>query len=73
MKAMRNRLVHAYFNVDPQILWDTVQDDLPPLKAALQLLAAHPSEVPEPEADEIESQSRSGFGTRRTQRESTIW
>lgn len=26
MKAMRNRLVHAYFNVDAQILWDTVVD-----------------------------------------------
>lgn len=51
MKAMRNRLVHAYFNVDAQILWDTVQDDLPSLKAALQPLAAHPSEVPEPEAN----------------------
>ena len=66
LKAMRNRLVHAYFNVDAQILWDTIQDDLPALKAALQPLAAHPSEVPEPEADEIESLSRSGFGAGRT-------
>lgn len=31
MKAIRNRLVHVYFSVDPQIIWDTVQNDLPPL------------------------------------------
>ncbi len=28
---MRNRLVHAYFNVNLDILWDTVIDDLPEL------------------------------------------
>lgn len=51
MKAMGNRLVHAYFNVDPQILWDTVQDDLSPLRAALQQLVASPSESTEPQAN----------------------
>ncbi len=29
--GMRNRLVHAYFDVDRSILWDTVQLALPPL------------------------------------------
>lgn len=52
MKAMRNRLVHAYFNVDAQILWDTVHDDLPPLKAALRQLAANPPLISEPEAED---------------------
>ena len=34
-----NRLVHAYFDVDPQVLWDTIQNDLPPLTVPmLQLL-----------------------------------
>lgn len=33
--AMRHRLVHAYFDVDPDRVWDTVTDDLPPLVAAL--------------------------------------
>lgn len=28
MRGMRNTLVHAYFDVDPRILWDTVQQDL---------------------------------------------
>jgi uncharacterized protein with HEPN domain len=53
MKAMRNRLVHAYFNVDRRILWDTVQDDLPPLKAALQMIASNPPEDPEPGFDDL--------------------
>lgn len=38
--GMRNRLVHAYFDVDPAILWDTVELALPGLRA--QLLAALP-------------------------------
>jgi len=38
MKAMRNRLVHVYFSVDPQIVWDTIYSDLPPLAEALQSL-----------------------------------
>ena len=38
MKAMRNRLVHVYFSVDPQIVWDTIQNDLPPLRDALTRL-----------------------------------
>jgi len=38
MCAMRNRLVHIYFSVDERLLWDTVQNDLPVLSAALQSL-----------------------------------
>lgn len=29
--AMRNRLIHAYYEVDLSRVWDTVADDLPPL------------------------------------------
>ncbi len=29
--AMRNRLVHAYFSINLDILWSTVQQDLPAL------------------------------------------
>jgi uncharacterized protein with HEPN domain len=29
-------LVHEYFRVDPQILWDIAQNDLPSLKAGIQ-------------------------------------
>ena len=38
MRAMRNRLVHVYFSVDPQIVWDTIQHDLPPLAQHLRSL-----------------------------------
>ena len=31
MVSMRNRLVHAYFDINLDILWATVQDYLPPL------------------------------------------
>lgn len=29
--AMRNRLVHVYFSINLDILWNTVQEDLPGL------------------------------------------
>lgn len=31
MKAMRNLLIHEYDSVDPDILWKTIQQDLPAL------------------------------------------
>jgi uncharacterized protein with HEPN domain len=34
--AMRHRLVHAYFDINLDILWQTIQQDLPPLAAALE-------------------------------------
>ncbi len=42
MSAMRNRIVHAYFDIDPDILWDTVQNDLPGLVEPLQALLKNP-------------------------------
>lgn len=38
MRAMRNRIVHVYFDVDPQIIWDTIRQDLPPLVEPLRRL-----------------------------------
>jgi uncharacterized protein with HEPN domain len=34
--GMRHRLVHAYFDINLDILWRTLQEDLPPLIAALE-------------------------------------
>jgi uncharacterized protein with HEPN domain len=34
--GLRNRLIHGYDVVDFDILWDIVQDDLPPLVAQLR-------------------------------------
>jgi uncharacterized protein with HEPN domain len=33
--GMRNRLIHLYFDIDLDRVWDTVTDDLPPLIASL--------------------------------------
>jgi uncharacterized protein with HEPN domain len=34
--GMRNRLIHAYFDINLDILWMTVTEDLPPLVAELE-------------------------------------
>lgn len=34
--SARNRLIHAYFDVNLNLLWQTIKDDLPPLIAELQ-------------------------------------
>jgi len=34
--GMRNRLIHGYDEVDLAIVWDSVQNDLPPLIAQLE-------------------------------------
>jgi uncharacterized protein with HEPN domain len=36
MVAMRNKLIHGYFGVDLEVLWRTVQEDLPPLSDAIR-------------------------------------
>jgi uncharacterized protein with HEPN domain len=34
--GMRNRLVHAYFDIDSEVLWESVNKGLPPLAAQLR-------------------------------------
>jgi uncharacterized protein with HEPN domain len=36
--SMRNRLIHAYFDVDLDRVWDTVEGDLPFLMTQLEAL-----------------------------------
>ena len=38
MRTLRNRLVHVYFSVSAQLLWDTIQNDLPALVSPLEIL-----------------------------------
>ncbi len=38
MKGMRNILIHEYFGVDSEVLWKTINDDLPRLKIQIQTL-----------------------------------
>ena len=54
MRALRNRLVHAYFSVDSRIVWDTIQEELPPLIPLLEGLL--PGEDEEEEQVETESE-----------------
>lgn len=34
--GMRNRLIHGYFDINLDIVWTTVQEELPPLIAQLE-------------------------------------
>jgi uncharacterized protein with HEPN domain len=34
--TMRHRLIHAYYDMDVDRIWDTVTEDLPPLITALE-------------------------------------
>lgn len=38
IKGLRNRIVHDYGNVDLQIVYDTIKDDIPSVLALLQVL-----------------------------------
>ena len=37
--AARNRLIHGYFDVDPDVVWDIVKNDLPVLKTQVEQIA----------------------------------
>ena len=39
VRDMRNVVVHAYFRIDLEMLWKTLCDDLPALRAALKKVA----------------------------------
>ena len=43
MRQMRNFIVHVYFAADPRVVWQTIQEDLPPLR--IQLVALLDAEV----------------------------
>ena len=35
---MRNRLIHEYFGVDLEIVWQTIQEDLIPLETSIKAI-----------------------------------
>jgi len=47
MKGMRNRMAHGYWEIDLDIVWDTVQSSLPILLAQLQAVLAEATRLPE--------------------------
>jgi uncharacterized protein with HEPN domain len=38
--ALRNRIIHAYFDVNLRVVWEIVRDDLPPLKQQVERILA---------------------------------
>jgi len=40
--GMRNRLIHAYFDINLDILWKTVTEDIPPLISELEKIVPPP-------------------------------
>ncbi len=49
--GMRNRLVHAYFDINLDILWNTTQKDLPELIVQLErVISSNPDLLPETES-----------------------
>jgi len=36
MISMRNRLIHAYFDIDTDVVWETIVEDLPELIRELE-------------------------------------
>ncbi len=47
MYGMRNRIVHDYFQIDLEIVWRTVHQDLPTLRSKIEaLLAAITGQAP---------------------------
>jgi len=46
--GMRDRLIHAYFIVDYNLVWDTVENELPALKERLETLQGELNKIDSP-------------------------
>jgi uncharacterized protein with HEPN domain len=40
MSDMRNKVIHDYFRVDLEVVWNVVRNDLPPLRPQMEALRA---------------------------------
>ena len=39
--GMRNRLIHGYYDIDLDIVWRTIEEDIPPLVTELEKIIAN--------------------------------
>ncbi len=42
MVGMRNKLIHGYFGIDLEMIWETVREDIPPLRGMITALLSEP-------------------------------
>ena len=40
MAGMRDKLIHDYFGIDPQVVWETVTEDVPALEPEIRSILA---------------------------------
>ena len=38
--GMRNKLIHEYYGISIEIIWQTIQEDLPPLRREISRIPA---------------------------------
>jgi uncharacterized protein with HEPN domain len=48
MRTMRNKVIHAYFDVELPMVWSSVKDDLPKLKQQIDRLLKGLKRGPQP-------------------------
>ena len=46
LTGMRHRLIHAYFDINVEVVWQTIVQDLPPLLSALEKILQEDSSGP---------------------------
>jgi uncharacterized protein with HEPN domain len=49
MISLRNRIIHAYFNVNFQIIWEIIQVDIPEIKQEIKLILENEYQNSEPD------------------------
>lgn len=45
VKGMRNHIAHGYFDINSDLVWDVVKNNIPPLRDAIDYLIAHLYEI----------------------------
>lgn len=52
--GMRNRLIHAYFDINLDVLWNTIKQDLPPLLTELEKVIEQESKIIDPKTANLQ-------------------